>query len=654
MAASASNGCARTQVRTFTATDACGNTATTSRTVSWIEDITPPVFTGNYNNVTLGCAPGTIDASLGSATATDACGAVTITSSDGSITSNGCARTQVRTFTATDACGNTATTSRTVSWIEDITPPVFTGNYNNVTLGCAPGTIDASLGSATATDACGAVTITSSDGSISSNGCARTQVRTFTATDACGNTATTSRTVSWIEDITPPVFTGNYNNVTLGCAPGTIDASLGSATATDACGAVTITSSDGSISSNGCARTQVRTFTATDACGNTATTSRTVSWIEDITPPVFTGNYNNVTLGCAPGTIDASLGSATATDACGAVTITSSDGSITSNGCARTQVRTFTATDACGNTATTSRTVSWIEDITPPVFTGNYNNVTLGCAPGTIDASLGSATATDACGAVTITSSDGSITSNGCARTQVRTFTATDACGNTATTSRTVSWIEDITPPVFTGNYNNVTLGCAPGTIDASLGSATATDACGAVTITSSDGSISSNGCARTQVRTFTATDACGNTATTSRTVSWIEDITPPVFTGNYNNVTLGCAPGTIDASLGSATATDACGAVTITSSDGSISSNGCARTQVRTFTATDACGNTATTSRTVSWIEDITPPVFTGNYNNVTLGCAPGTIDASLGSATATDACGAVTITSSDGSISF
>ena len=49
--------------------------------------------------------------------------------------------------------------------------------------------------------------------------------------------------------------------------------------------------------------------------------------------------------------------------------------------------------------------------------------------------------------------------------------------------------------------------------------------------------------------------------------------------------------------------------------------------------------------SRTVTWTEDITPPVFTGSYTDVTLGCNPADINASLGSATATDACGAVTI---------
>ena len=47
-------------------------------------------------------------------------------------------------------------------------------------------------------------------------------------------------------------------------------------------------------------------------------------------------------------------------------------------------------------------------------------------------------------------SSDGPVVSNGCARSQTRTFTAIDACGNTATASRTVTWTADVTAPVIT------------------------------------------------------------------------------------------------------------------------------------------------------------------------------------------------------------
>ena len=141
-----------------------------------------------------------------------------------------------------------------------------------------------------------------------------------------------------------------------------------------------------------------------------------------------------------------------------------------------------------------------------PAFTGSYADVNLGCNPANPDGSLGTATATDASGAVTITSTDGSVVSDGCNRSRTRTFTATDGCLNTSTTSRTVRWISDLTPAAFTGSYADVNLGCNPANPDGSLGTATATDGCGAVTITSSDGAIQSNGCNRSRTRTFTAT----------------------------------------------------------------------------------------------------------------------------------------------------
>src|SRR5207342_2559680 len=149
---------------------------------------------------------------------------------------------------------------------------------------------------------------------------------------------------------------------------------------------------------------------------------------------------------------------------CGTPTISSTDATATTSGCTVTQVRTFTALDGCGNTATTTRTVSWTSDLTPPAFTGTYTTVTLGCNPtaAAIDAALGSATATDGCGTPTISSTDATATTSGCTVTQVRTFTALDGCGNTATTTRTVSWTSDLTPPAFTGTYTTVTLGCNP------------------------------------------------------------------------------------------------------------------------------------------------------------------------------------------------
>lgn len=454
-------------------------------------------------------------------------------------------------------------------------------------------------------------------------------------------------------------ITATGTSLTLGCSPSAsaIDAALGSASVTGGCGNATVISSTDVVQNSGCSRAQTRTFTATDSCGNIATASRTVTWTEDITPPVITTTGNDTPLGCNPtsAAIEAALGIATASDDCGSVTLTSLDGPVT-GGCVHSQTRTFTATDTCGNITTASRTVTWSSNTTPPAITVTAGSSIIGCNPtaAAVNAALGIATASDDCGSVTITSADGPV-AGGCVRSQTRTWTATDICGNIATASRTVTWREDLVAPALTASANNAPLGCnpTPAAINAALGSATGSDACGTPTLTSTDAVVQSNGCLRSQTRTWTATDICGNTGTASRTATWTEDLTPPMLTATGNDAPLGCNPtaAAINAAFGAATATDVCGAPTITVTTGAMSSNGCIRSQTRMWTATDICGNIATTSRTVTWKEDVIPPTVTCGANK-TIDC---TAPVEFDPPTATDNCDAssmveVVSTSADG----
>ncbi|MBC5993005.1 T9SS type A sorting domain-containing protein [Pontibacter sp. SD6] len=199
------------------------------------------------------------------------------------------------------------------------------------------------------------------------------------------------------------------------------------------------------------------------------------------------------------------------------------------------------------------------------------------------------------------------------------TFSATDACGNTATATRTVSWTVDTTAPVISVTGHTATLGCNPtaSEITAAFGTATASDGCsGTASVTATPGTVSSNGCSRSQTMTFSATDACGNTATATRTVSWTVDTTAPVITVSSTPLTgSNCVAPTqaqLEAALGSATASDNCGNVTVTASDGAVQGQGCYRSQTRTFTSTDDCGNTATETNTVSW----TVPIVVDCYS--------------------------------------
>jgi hypothetical protein len=379
---------------------------------------------------------------------------------------------------------------------------------------------------------------------------------------------------------------------------------LGSVSATDACANVTITPSDGPIESNGCSRSKTRTWTATGGCGNTATASRSVTWTADNNGPTITTGGTTTSLGCNPvaSDINGALGTASATDACSTPTTTPVDGGITTDGCSRSQKRTWTSRDACGNTSTAARTVTWTVDITGPTITTGGTTTSLGCNPvaSDINGALGTATATDACSPPTTTPADGPITTDGCSRSQKRTWTSRDACGNTSTAARTVTWTSDNTGPTITTGGTTTSLGCNPvaSDINGALGTASATDACSTPTTTPVDGPITTDGCSRSQKRTWTSRDACGNTSTAARTVTWTSDITGPVITcaASYT-----AACGTTDPVFTIPSATDACSTPTVVKLGDDVVQGSCPTTYTRTWKATDACGNTSTCSQTVT-----------------------------------------------------
>jgi hypothetical protein len=111
---------------TYTATDAHGNTAKATQTVTVIDDTRPTIAAPSDLSVETGPDCGTVvsDEKLGTATASDNCPGVTVTRSgvpSGNLFPVG--TTEV-TYTATDAHGNTATATQDVTVIDN-TPPVI-------------------------------------------------------------------------------------------------------------------------------------------------------------------------------------------------------------------------------------------------------------------------------------------------------------------------------------------------------------------------------------------------------------------------------------------------------------------------------------------------------------------------------------------------
>src|SRR5206468_2320218 len=141
-----SSGCGRSQTRTFTAKDACNNSSTASRTVTWTVDTTKPVLSGcPIATINLGCNPTPPTCATVSAlgiTASDICsGSITPVCTPDAVQNVGtCGKSQTFTLTATDACNNSSICTVTYAWTEDHDAPVITSVPSPIAYGCNPAT----------------------------------------------------------------------------------------------------------------------------------------------------------------------------------------------------------------------------------------------------------------------------------------------------------------------------------------------------------------------------------------------------------------------------------------------------------------------------------------------------------------------------------
>ncbi|XP_072028212.1 hyalin-like [Amphiura filiformis] len=269
---------------TYNATDAAGNTVTSSFTVT-IQDGENPVIGNAPANIIQDTDPGmaTANVTWTSPTASDNSGSQTLTSSHTPGLSFPIGVTIV-TYNATDCTGNTVTSSFTVT-IQDHEKPVIDNVPANIIQETDPGMSSATVAWTlpTGSDNSGSQTLTSSHTPGLSFPIGVTIV-TYNSTDCAGNTVTSSFTVT-IQD---------NEDLIIGNVPANIiqNADLGMVTAL-----VTWTSPTGSNNSDSQTLTSshtpaslfpigvtIVTYTLTDDAGNTVTSSFTVT-IQDIRCP---------------------------------------------------------------------------------------------------------------------------------------------------------------------------------------------------------------------------------------------------------------------------------------------------------------------------------------------------------------------------------
>ena len=548
-------------------------------------------------------------------------------------TADNCAGYRIRTrYVLVAACGSTpvgttaacATSPATIRRIDTQAPTLTTAEGADENIGCNPSAqaIDAAFDAPTFADNCGTPTVVAAT-VHAGTGCQQSDTRTWTATDACGNTTMASQTITYSVDTdAPTVATAEGADENIGCNPTTaaIDAAFDAPVFTDNCGTPPVTVAT-VHAGTGCEQSDTRTWTATDACGNMTAVSQTVSYTVDTQAPTLTsaeGGDENI--GCNPTAqaVNAAFDAPAFADNCGAPTVVVTTAQ-TSNGCVRSDTRTWTATDACGNSTVASQTISYTVDTQAPVVaTAEGADASLGCNPTAqqLATAFTPPTFTDNCGTPPVTVATVH-TGTGCAQSDTRTWTATDACGNTTAVSQTVSYTVDTQAPVITCPPA-ITVQCASEVPAPNAASLTATDNCGgAITKEHVGDALSNQRCANryTLTRTYSATDACGNSSTCTQIIT-VNDNTAPVVQNCPATITV--APTTLSGTVvnyTTPTATDNCGGnVTRTQTAGRPSgATFPIGTTTNTYEFTDACGNKSTCTFTVT----VTNPYCDNNPKN-------------------------------------
>jgi gliding motility-associated-like protein len=654
---------------TYTATDAAGNTATCSFTVT-VNDTQLPVLTGCPIAISVNNAPGECGANVTwtAPTASDNCGVASITPdhANGSFFDVG---TTSVIYKATDVNGNMATCTFTVT-VVDMEDPEITCPAN-FTQDNDPGVCEATItlpAPVDLSDNCLGVTYTSTPASGSTFLLGTTTV-TYEATDAAGRTASCTFEVTVADaeapDITCPANISQDNDMDE-CSAVVM---LPSATTDDLCSLPVTVTNDAPAGNEFPVGTTTVTYTATDDAGNTATCSITVT-VNDTQEPIITNCPGNIMEATDPGSCDAIVNwtAPTASDNCTATLTASHDpGDTFPKG---TTTVTYTAEDGDGNTATCSFDVTvedgeapeleCIADVTVQIPSGTTSGVVNDIPLFSLFDNCGVDTSYWHFTGATTNDGDGANASGETFNLGVTTVTyfAEDAAGNVGNCSFTVTVEEEnlleITCP---GNQSSINdagdcsaafSGLAATVVPASGATNLSYTFSGATTGSGNgqvpDGTSFNTG---TTTVTYTTFNSAGS-VNCSFTVTVTDDEAPAIAGCPAANITVPNDPGVCGAvvSWTEPTASDNCGVIAFTVSQDPGTLFDVQMTPVE-YVAVDAAGNVSKCQFKVI-VQDTEKPVFTVCPGNFTVNADPGDCSALIAWAApaASDNCSAILTT--------
>jgi hypothetical protein len=663
----ASSGtCPIVVTRTYTVTDACGNSSTMAQTLQVIDVTAPSIGTntfpvGNTTGTCLAGVPAATDDATIASLYTDNCSAVSASHTTGT-TGDDCAGwTVTYTYSIVDVCGNEVTPKPTIVYsgkdeqapsIGSNTSPV--GNASGTCLaGVTAATDDATI-AALYTDNCSTVSVSHTTATTGDNCAGWTRTYTYSIVDACGNEVTPKPTIVYTgQDLQAPTLI-TPGSFPVGNATGSCVANVTAATAdatiaalyTDNCSTVSASHTTTTTGDNCAGWSVTYTYSIVDVCGNEVTPKPTIVYTgKDITAPVITCPAP-VTINCQDSQdplVNMALGTATAADACDAApVITYSDApnqvyrstdptpSYDIQGRARNGATGFEGVlFTPGNPSPTGVTMNPAG--TPAWSYGNYHNVEFNytAATGTTEWKIDFNRDGDYLDAQEMTTSV-SPTLVGKGLKYVGFFMSGNASVNIDVQNLTINGTN-------IGSFLSPALGALDQYYQHSSGMFTNITATASIRLSGGSGQETPRLWIRAGVplnvpppppptcpqnytinRVWKATDACGNQSSCVQNIN-VQDVTAPTINGTLNTLSAsGCAAAAAPApaidvaglqAMGLTSVTDNCSSVfTVSSTDASAGT--CPIVVTRTYTVKDECHNSSTVSQTIN-VNDVTPPVL-------------------------------------------
>lgn len=357
--------CGYVLTRTWTATDACGNTSTVSQNINFI-DTTGPVFSEYPEDFTVYCGDEIPSTPL--PPAVDECDGEVETFVTENIIPGNCAGEYYiqRLFRAFDACGNGAIYFQTVTVIDNV-GPVFVDPQPFVQLTCT----NNQLPLVNVMDECSTADVFFED-SDPSPLCGGIFDRYYTAIDACGNISTFTQTVQLVDETPPTFFNLPSPELTIECGSPVPDVFI---FAQDNCSGITPIGLSANTVETDCGYIFTRTWITSDDCGNTTEFTQTISTV-DTTAPELSEYPSDLTISCNENL--PAIPQIIAEDACNGFVEVDFQEEIEGVSACPTVVRTWCATDCSGNEVCHTQTITLVDNVVvmfrvDPADMTNYN-----------------------------------------------------------------------------------------------------------------------------------------------------------------------------------------------------------------------------------------------------------------------------------------